>query len=89
VTRGPKYDQAFRRRRAELAPLVDAGLALCHEIVCLMPSRALVPGQPWDLAHIGDELLPAHQKCNRSEGSLRNGIGNRRPRTAWRSARRW
>lgn len=67
----PRYRGQHLRIRATLAPAVEAGQAECAELICLMPTRAIQPGEPWDLAHDregGGWLGPAHARCNRSEG---------------------
>lgn len=80
VARG--YGQQHRRERARWAPIVAAGHASCCQPVCLMPSRAITPGTPWDLAHDPTRtrwLGPAHRRCNRRDGML-NGAAQRRGR---------
>lgn len=76
--------------------LVEAGDASCCELVCLMPTRWIKPGMPWDLAHdraaterLGKPVYlgPAHAKCNRSEGS-RHWHATKRGKTQ-RKPRRW
>ena len=83
-----KHDTiAHRATRRHLAPTVAAGLAVCTEPVCLMPTRRIEPGTAWDLAHAPGDLGyrgPAHAKCNRSEGAAR---GNRTRKKA--GPRRW
>jgi hypothetical protein len=72
--------------RAAWKPYVDAGETNCAELICLMPSRWIEPGTPWDLAHdrrTGGYLGPAHARCNRSEAATyRNTLypGRRWPR---------
>jgi hypothetical protein len=72
------YDKAHKQLRAALQPTVDTGLAVCTEIICLHPTRVILPGSRWDLAHDranpGRYLGPAHQRCNRAEGAT---YGNR------------
>ena len=68
----PEYGYAHRKRKEAIRPAVDAGQAWCTELVCLMDSRWIPPGTPWDLAHDranGGYLGPAHRRCNRSEGA--------------------
>jgi hypothetical protein len=43
------YGPEHVAQRAQLAPLVAAGKAMCAELVCLMPSRRIEPDAPWDL----------------------------------------
>lgn len=88
IARG--YDKAHKALRASLQPTVDAGLAECCELICLRESRAIYPGEPWDLAHDrsrpGTYLGPSHQLCNRAEGARHgNRLRGRRraPRRAW------
>lgn len=73
------YGRAHQRRRLALTPLVDSGHAECTELICVMPSRHIIPGTPWDLAHDrrtpGAYLGPAHERCNRSEAArYKNGM---------------
>jgi len=66
-----------QRARAAMAPAVAAGEAYCTQPRCLMRSRWIRPGSPWDAAHnrrTGGYYGPAHRKCNRSEGAT---FGNR------------
>jgi len=68
------YDARHQAERERWRPVVDAGDAECAELVCLMPTRWIEPGTPWDLAHgdMREEYRgPAHQLCNRSEGGRR------------------
>ena len=71
------YGASHVSQRAQLAPIVAAGKALCAETVCLMPTRRIDPGEPWDLAHAVDRgswLGPSHKICNANEASRRGGI---------------
>lgn len=66
------YGSTHQKERARLAPTVKAGHAQCAEYVCLMPTRWIRPGTPWDLAHdrvTGQWLGPAHRRCNRAEAA--------------------
>lgn len=67
------YNYAHQQARLALTPTVNSGNAICAEVLCLMPSRRIIPGTPWDLAHNrhkpGTYLGPAHARCNRSEGA--------------------
>lgn len=86
-----------RRARVNLGRLIEQGKGWCVQGeqgtgssgTCLMPTRFIAPGQAWDVAHndAGTRIIgPAHQTCNRTEGSQR---GNPRagatppPRTRW------
>lgn len=84
------YDTAeHRNARAAAKPTVDAGQAYCAEIVCLMRSRWIKPGTPWDMAHDrlhGGYHGPAHAKCNRAEGGR---YGRRKARIALIRSRNW
>ena len=79
----PKYSTPeHRAQRKQLAGLIAAGDGWCVEAVCLMPSRWIEPGTPWDVAHdsTGTQYRgAAHSRCNRSEGATR---GNRQCGTA-------
>lgn len=70
----PEYRAARRRFAIEVA----AGRGWCAQPVCVMASRYIPPGTPWDTAH-NDEgtvvLGAAHRRrCNRRDGAKR---GNR------------
>jgi hypothetical protein len=77
------YDTTRHRQlRAHYRRVVERGDAYCAETYCLMYSRWIPPGTPWDLAHDldGGYLGPAHARCNRAEGARR---GNRMRRRWW------
>lgn len=83
------YGSAHQRIRKQWEPIVEAGEADCHEDICLMPSRWIEPGSPWDLGHTPDGTAyigPCHVRCNRSEGAAR---GNAQRSPAWRTSRYW
>ena len=66
------YGYTHQQERERWRPTVEAGRAICAEPICLMPSRAIHPGTPWDLAHnrnTGHYRGPAHRRCNRAEGA--------------------
>lgn len=70
------YGAPHQAQRAELAPIIASGRALCAEVVCLEPSRRIAPDAPWDLAHTEDRSGyrgPAHSGCNQNEASRRGG----------------
>ena len=51
--------------------LPGALLFMARLLVCLMPARLILIGQPWHLCHdreTGKYLGPGHVKCNTSEG---------------------
>lgn len=69
-----KYTGMYREIRRAWAGVVAAGEATCHEPICLMPTRHIVPGSRWHLSHdpTGTTILgPSHAKCNTSEGATR------------------
>lgn len=70
------YGPEHTRQRAQLAPIVAAGKAMCAEVICVEQSRRIAPDAPWDLAHTPDRtqwLGPAHKICNQNEASRRGG----------------
>jgi hypothetical protein len=77
-TKDRGYSGDHPKERARIKPIVDAGQAMCAEIICLMPNRWIQPGTPWDLAHDrtrpGFYLGPAHRKCNRAEGGRHRAL---------------
>lgn len=84
------YGRRHQVEREDLAPLVDAGQAMCTEIICVMSDRWIAPGTPWDLAHdraSGGYLGPAHRTCNRVEGGRWRHAKKRAPETP--SPNRW
>lgn len=61
-------------------PSVDRGEAHCHARVCLMPTRRIRPGEPWDLGHTPDRTAwtgPEHRRCNRADGGRRSPYAHR------------
>lgn len=83
------YGTEHQKLRRAWKPYVDAGKVRCHAVVCLMPSRWIAPGAPWDLGHTRDRTGwtgPEHRKCNRAEGSARIPKWRRRRPTV---TRRW
>lgn len=65
------YDAAYDRARRSWQRRLDRGEHVdCHAPVCLMPSRWLLPGQPFDLGHDDQRRIrgPEHPICNRSAG---------------------
>lgn len=75
----PQYNELhYKQTKAALRPTVEAGLAMCAELVCVMPTRHIPAGSPWALAHdhrdpTGHTLLgPAHSRCNSVENAKRN-----------------
>lgn len=70
------YGPEHTSQRAQLAPIVASGRAMCAEVICLMPSRRIDPGEPWALGHTPDRsgwVGPCHVKCNEFEASRRGG----------------
>jgi hypothetical protein len=65
------YTAVHDRLRARWKPKVERCEVDCQEVVCLMPIRRILPGQPWHLCHdrkTGEYLGPGHVRCNTSEG---------------------
>jgi hypothetical protein len=90
------YGSPHQKLRARWKPLVDAGRASCHAVICLMPygprvGRAIPPGEPWNLGHTPDRTAytgPEHEKCNKSDGA-RRGNRMRGRQQQWITSRRW
>jgi hypothetical protein len=60
--------------REHYQPIIDAGLGICCETICLEATRRIAPGADWHLAHTADRLAykgPAHPGCNLSEAGKR------------------
>ena len=73
------YGADHVRQRAQLAPIVATGKAMCAEVICLEQSRLIAPDAPWDLAHTEDRSGwrgPAHRACNANEASRRGGAAS-------------
>lgn len=92
----PRYRYAHQQERKRLEPLVAAGEAYCVEPICVMPTRWIAPGTPWDVCHdpTGSTTTgPGHARCNRREGAARGNRmrGRRGRRVAERPSRlnRW
>jgi len=62
------YDKRFLAERARWKPIVAAGGVNCAARKCLHPTRAIAPGEPWDLDHQAG-LRPSHRRCNRAAGA--------------------
>jgi len=76
------YGSRHRRIRQQYARMVAAGRAQCSEVVCVMHTRWIQPGTPWDLAHGATRDTyrgPAHAACNRSEGATRGNLTRATP----------
>ena len=68
------YGRIHKALRAEWKRAVDAGLAQCHAIECVMDTRAIRPGTDWHLGHTADRTAwtgPEHARCNLRDGALR------------------
>lgn len=62
------YDRAHERERERWRPVVELGQVDCHAPTCVMPTRRIHIGQPWDLGHTDDRSTwrgPEHVPCNR------------------------
>lgn len=85
------YGADHQAVRAQWAPRVVRGEVLCHAVRCLMPTRLIKPGSPWDLGHNVERTHwtgPEHRRCNRSEGATRGNRKRARSRR-WTASRRW
>lgn len=74
MARSQYNDPTYKALRRSWAGVIARGQGTCHETICLMDSRTIAPGEPWDMCHdpTGKRLLgPGHRKCNRSEGATR------------------
>ena len=81
----PRYGYAHQKVRVQLGKIIAAGDGWCAQPECVMPTRWIPPGAPWDVAHDDTGTItigPAHRRCNTRDGAIR---GNRmRRRHAWR-----
>lgn len=78
---GNFYGGEHQRLREWWSEQVDEGGVQCHAVVCLMPSREIMPGAEWDLGHTPDGARwtgPEHARCNRSEGARRGAMAGAR-----------
>lgn len=84
------YSGEHAKLRERWRPAVDAGQAYCQQPRCVMPTRWIPPGTPWDLGHNDSRtgwIGPCHAKCNRAAG---NRSPRRRQRaTGWLTSRNW
>ena len=74
TTKQRGYSGEHPKLRRHWKPIVDAGQAHCHAIVCLQPSRWIQPGTPWHLGHTADRTAwtgPEHERCNTADGARR------------------
>jgi hypothetical protein len=90
----PRYRYRHQQERKRLKPSVDTGEAYCVQPVCVMRTRWIAPGTPWDVAHDDTGTItlgPAHAKCNRRDGAVRgNKLRSTKPRIVKRPAtNRW
>ena len=80
----------YRAARKHLGVDVAAGRGWCVQPVCVMRTRYIPPGAPWNVAHDDAGLVilgPAHERCNKRDGAIR---GNKmRNRTHGVTVRRW
>lgn len=77
------YAGPHQKLRAQWKPIVDAGDASCHAIICLMPTRWIAPGTRWHLGHTPDRSAwtgPEHERCNEADGARRGNQGRRQPK---------
>ena len=86
----PQYRYAHQQERDRWRPVVESGRAYCAEPICVLPSRWIAPGTPWDLSHdvTGTHWIgPSHARCNRAENARRNKVWTKTKRA--KGARRW
>ena len=78
------YGAQHQRLRAQWAPIVAAGGALCAKC-----GQTIRPGERWDLGHVpgsGKRMYqgPEHRECNRSTANERRSANPApRPTTRW------
>lgn len=80
------YGSEHQRLRAQWLPTVESGEAYCHAARCLMKTRWIPPGTPWDLGHTTFRTAwtgPEHPLCNRSEGGRRSHESQPLQRNRW------
>lgn len=72
-----RYGVEHLTERTKYVDLIRQHGGECQEKVCIMPTRWIARGAPWDLAHDharggrDDYLGPAHPECNQYEALLR------------------
>jgi hypothetical protein len=62
------YTKAHERERRRWERPVQLGHVDCAAPTCVMPTRRILLGQPWDLGHTEDRTTwrgPEHMQCNR------------------------
>jgi hypothetical protein len=72
-----QYGKEHRALRRQWARKIEQGGVQCQATFCLMLSREIRPGTPWDLGHTPDRTAwtgPEHARCNRSEGGRRKRV---------------
>jgi hypothetical protein len=101
TTKQRGYAGQHPKLRAQWKPVVQAGRAYCHAVVCLMPDRWIPPdrpGQPtgWHLGHTPDRQAwtgPEHARCNEADGARRRNQAHhpwpRQQPARWITSRRW
>lgn len=70
------YGWVHQQARARWEPLVSRGEAYCCAARCLMRTRWIAPGEPWDLGHTADRTGwtgPEHRRCNRATATPGTG----------------
>ena len=80
------YGWTHQQVRARWVPIVAAGQGYCHAVICLMTTRWIPPGTPWDLGHDSARTTwtgPEHRKCNRSAGARKRNAARRPMWSRW------
>lgn len=73
------YGDEHKAEREKYASFIEVHGFICMERVCVWPTRVILPGGRWDLAHDHerggkrDYLGPAHRECNKAEAYRRRG----------------
>lgn len=78
TTRQRGYSGQHPRLRKQWQPAVDAGMVICHAVICLEErdgrTRWIQPGTPWHLGHNPERTAwtgPEHQRCNIADANRR------------------
>jgi hypothetical protein len=83
TTKQRGYSGPHQRLKKQWQPIVQAGQAWCHAIICLKPTRWIPPGTRWHLGHTTDRSAwtgPEHEQCGIADANRRRSQRNRSQR---------